>query len=144
MKISQQGIDLLIAREALRTEAYLDSVGVPTIGVGHTGPEVHMGLVWTEEHCKEVFAQDLERFENALNDNLKVDLQQNQFDALVSWLFNVGTDWARKSTLMRLVNEGSMSAAALEFDKWHIPPEVTSRRNGEREQFKGTALEPRI
>ena len=145
MKTSHQGLQLLIEREGKRNKAYPDTKGIPTIGVGHTGPEVHLGLVWSDEKVEEVFAQDIERFEKAINENVHVELKQHQFDALVSWLFNVGTGWARKPAhLIRLVNAGNFEAAAREFDKWHIPPEITSRRNGEREQFKGTRFEARI
>jgi lysozyme len=138
MKTSQQGLDLLIAREGKRNDAYLDSVGVWTIGVGHTGPEVHDGLHWPDEQVEAALAKDLERFEAAINDNVTVGLEQYQFDALVSWLFNVGAAWASKpARLIRLVNENKLELATAEFDQWHIPPEITRRRNGEREQFKG-------
>ena len=144
MKTSQQGIDLLIAREGSRTKAYRDSVGIPTIGVGHTGPEVHMGLVWTEEQVREALAHDLERFEKAVNDNVSVDLEQYQFDALVSFAFNVGAEAFRTSTLLKRINAGKFDEAAAQFDRWCIPPEIMERRRGEREQFKGEAFEPRI
>jgi lysozyme len=90
MKMSDQGLALLIEREAKRNEAYLDSVGVPTIGVGHTGPEVHLGLVWTDQQVRTAFAHDLERFERAVNAAVTVPLEQFQFDALVSFSFNCG------------------------------------------------------
>lgn len=144
MKTSEQGIDLIIGREGSRTKAYLDSVGIPTIGVGHTGPEVHMGLVWTEEQVREALAHDLERFEKAVNDNVTVGLEQCQFDALVSFAFNVGAGAFASSTLLKRINTYRFEEAALQFDRWHIPPEITSRRNGEREQFRGTRFEARI
>lgn len=152
MKISQQGLDLLIEREALRTNAYLDSKGIPTIGVGHTGPEVHLGLVWTVEKCREVFAQDLEWVERAIREGVKVPLEQFQHDALGSFIFNVGagdptrpeTGGFLNSTLLKRINAGLMDEAAAQFDRWHIPAEIASRRNAEREQFKGNAFEARI
>lgn len=137
MNISAQGIELLMLREGSRNDAYLDSVGVPTIGVGHTGPEVHLGLHWTDEQVEEALMKDLARFESALLQGLTVPVNQNQFDALVSWLFNVGPDWAHKATLIKKINAGDIDGAEHEFDKWHIPPEITSRRNAEREQFAG-------
>jgi lysozyme len=144
MKISNQGLAILIDREAKRNAAYLDSVGVPTIGVGHTGPEVHMGLVWTDEQVMEALRNDLDRFEQAVNGGVTQELQQHQFDALVSFAFNVGVQAFRQSTMLKRINEGNFGAAAAQFDVWHIPPEITSRRNGEREQFKGTAFAARI
>lgn len=144
MEISQQGIDLLIAREGKHNEAYRDSKGIITIGVGHVSPDVHMGDVWTDERVEATFRKDLERFETALNESLQVEIPQHAYDALISWLFNVGADWARKATLMKRLNEGDMAGAAAGFDAWHIPPEITSRRNGEREQFKGREFAARI
>lgn len=144
MRISQQGLDLLIAREGKRNKAYLDSVGVWTIGVGHTGPEVHAGLFWNDDQIEAALRADLERFEQAVNDGVTVGLEQYQFDALVSFAFNVGVGAFKTSTLLRKINLQQFEAAAEQFDRWHIPPEITSRRNAEREQFKGTAFEARI
>ncbi len=149
MKTSQQGLNLLIDRESLELKAYRDSEGYWSIGVGHLlsldKDADFSSLVWTREHAIEVFARDIERFEKAINDNVHVDLEQYQFDALVSWLFNVGEAWARKPAhLIKLVNAGNFAAAAIEFNNWRIPASITTRRNGEREQFKGTAFEARL
>ncbi len=145
MKISDQGLSILIDREAKRNQAYLDSVGVPTIGVGHTGPEVHMGLVWTDQQVMDALRNDLDRFEQAIAACIADGvLNQNQFDALVSFSFNVGVGNFQKSTLVKKINLGDFDGAAAQFDVWHIPPEITSRRNGEREQFKGTVFAARI
>ena len=144
MKISQQGLDLLVAREGRRNKAYLDSVGVWTIGVGHTGPEVHEGLVWTDAEIEAALRADIARFEDAINDSVTVGLEQYQFDALVSFAYNVGIGAFKSSTLLKRINAMRFDEAALQFDRWHIPPEITSRRNAEREQFKGTAFEARI
>ena len=138
MKTSQQGLDLLIAREGKRNTVYLDSVGKPTCGVGHMDESLVVGDVWSDEKVEEVLRADLARFEDALNKALHVGLEQHQFDALVSWLFNVGTGWAEKpARLIWLINENKLEMAAAEFDQWHIPPEITRRRNAEREQFAG-------
>lgn len=144
MKTSEQGLDLLIEREAIRTEAYRDSRGIPTIGVGHTGLEVHMGLTWSVEKCREVFAQDIWRFEKAVSASVHGPLEQHQFDALVSFAFNIGEMGVANSWVVRELNAGNPDAAAAAFDNWHKPPEIISRRNGEREQFKGTRFEARI
>ncbi len=133
-----------MAREGKRNEVYLDTQGVPTVGYGHTGPDVRMGEIWTNERIEEAFAQDLQRFEQALNENITAPIEQNQYDALCSWVYNVGVRWARSATLIQRVNEGNRGGAAQEFDKWHIPPEITSRRNAEKAQFLGTAFEARI
>ncbi len=144
MDLSPQGLELLIGREGKRNAVYLDSEGVPTVGYGHTGPEVHMGDVWTDVQIEEAFAKDLQEYEQAVNDSIHVPLTQNQFDALVSFTYNVGIGAEAHSTMAREINAGAMADIPAQFDRWHIPPEITSRRNGEREQFKGTAFAPRI
>jgi GH24 family phage-related lysozyme (muramidase) len=143
MKISDQGLRILLDREASCNRAYQDSRGIWTIGCGHTGPDVHEGLVWTDEQVMAAFRRDIERFERAVEAAVTVALQQHQFDALVSFCFNVGIGAFQSSTLVRKLNAGDFAGAAAQFDVWHIPPEITSRRNGEREQFKGAAFVPR-
>ena len=76
-------------------------------------------------------------FEDAINSHVTVDLTQHQFDALVSFSFNVGISAFTGSTLLKKINANSMDEAAAQFDRWHIPVEITSRRNGEKLQFQG-------
>lgn len=142
MTISEQGLALLRDREGCRLDAYRDSVGVPTIGVGHTAG-VQMGMTITEEEAMALLREDLRWSEAAVNGGISVPLKQHQFDALVSFVFNVGQGAFSSSTLRRRINAGDPSAVD-EFDRWHIPAAITSRRNGEREQFKGTRFEARI
>lgn len=150
MEISAQGIDLLTQREDKRNDAYLDSRNIPTIGVGHTGPEVYIGLHWTDEQVEEAFRQDLAKFEAGVNGCVTVPLNQNQFDALVSFSHNAGEnalphgDHGGPCSILRALNAGDYVSAASAFNNWCQPPEITSRRMGEREQFKGTAFEARI
>ena len=144
MKMSAQGRDLLEQRESRRHEAYLDSKGIPTIGIGHTGPEVHLGLYWTSDQIDEAFEHDLAWVEKAINDSVEPQLEPHQFDALGSFTYNVGADAESHSTLVRDINEGKWDDIPAQFDRWHIPPEVTTRRNGEREQWKGTMFAARI
>jgi lysozyme len=148
MKTSDQGRKLLIERESLELQAYRDSEGYWTIGVGHLlsldKNADFSALVWTREHAERVFAEDLAKYEKAVNDSVRVPLKQNQFDALVSFAHNVGVAGVMNSFVVREINNGNWGAAAASFDNWHIPPEITSRRNGEREQFRGTRFEARI
>ncbi len=142
MKTSDQGVHLICEREGLRLEAYLDSVGVPTIGVGHTAG-VKIGDTCTKEQALAWLAEDLQWSEAAVN-QVTAPLEQHQFDALVSFVFNVGQGAFAASTMRKYLNLGNYEAAGNEFDRWHIPSEITTRRNGEREQFKGNTFEARI
>lgn len=148
MNMSEQGMKLLHEREGRRTKAYRDSQGYWTIGLGHLlssdKSADFSGLVWTQEEVEEAWLKDKARFEQAVNDALRVAIPQHAFDALVSFAYNVGVTAFQVSTLLRMINAGNMVEAARQFDRWHIPAEITSRRNGEREQFKGTAFEARI
>lgn len=134
MKLSENGTTILILREGLRLKAYKDTKGIWTIGVGHTGPEVTQGLVWTKEKAHKVFKQDVAWAEDAVN-LVQVPLTANQFDALVSFVFNVGAAAFKRSTMLKLLNVGDYEGAAKQFDRWVIPIEITSRRMSEKAQF---------
>jgi lysozyme len=138
MKTSEQGLKKLEGREGKRKTAYLDTKGIPTIGVGHTGPEVYMGLAWTDQQITDALIDDVKEAEDAVNGYVKVALTQNQFDALVSFTFNVGVTAFITSTLLTVLNKGDYESAAKQFDRWHIPPEIIGRRDSERDQFKQT------
>lgn len=141
MKTSAAGLAAIEAREGRRLVAYQDSTGVWTIGVGHTGlvngVAIGRGMTITSDQCDQLFATDIVKFENALNKALTVPVTQNEFDALVSWLYNVGTGYASSSnsTIIRDLNKGDVAGAAAAFDLYHKPPEVISRRDGEKAQF---------
>lgn len=137
MKMSENGLHLLEMREGSRTLAYKDTKGIWTIGVGHTGPEVKEGLRWTPAQIDEAFRKDVEWAEDAVN-KVKVPLTQYQFDALVSFVFNVGAGAFERSTMLKCLNKGDFHQACLEFDKWVKPPEIKSRRMSEKNQFAGT------
>jgi lysozyme len=134
MKMSENGAKVLIMREGLRTKAYKDTKGIWTIGVGHTGPEVVEELVITKEKAHELFRKDVAWAEDAVN-LVKVPLTQNQFDALVSFVFNVGAGAWKRSTMLKLLNAGDYVGASKQFDRWVIPIEITSRRMSEKAQF---------
>jgi len=135
MILSDVGLKKLEVREGKRHRAYLDTKGIPTIGVGHTGPEVYLGLVWTDQQIEDALRDDVAECENAINKYVYVPLTQNQFDALVSFTFNVGIMAFRRSTLLKVLNTGEYEEAAKCFDMWHKPPEIIGRRDSEREQF---------
>jgi lysozyme len=136
LKLSPDGAERLSEREGVRRKAYLDTKGIPTIGIGHTGPEVKLGLVWSMEKVMETFKRDVRWAEDAVN-SCTYPLKQNQFDALVSFVFNVGATAFHRSTLKKLVNLGNLPEAAKQFDRWVFPKEVTRRRMEEKSQFIG-------
>lgn len=135
MKMSPNGLKLLMLREGKRNKAYKDTKGIWTIGVGHTGPEVTEGLVWTDDQVLAQLAKDVSITEECINRTVKVAISQNMFDALSSFIFNVGVGAFERSTMLKKINLGDFGGAGMEFDKWHIPPEITSRRNSEKAQF---------
>ena len=142
METSQKGLDLIKQFEGISKKAYLDSVLIPTIGVGHTGPEVHMGMEITDEQVDEYLKEDLKEAEEAVNKLVKVDLTQDQFDALVSFTFNLGAGNLQQSTLLKKVNAGDTEGAAQEFQKWNraggkVLVGLTKRRLGEADLFRG-------
>jgi len=136
MKTSKSGLADLQQREGTRLVAYKDTKGIWTIGVGHTGPEVKQGLVWSVEQVMSALEKDVETAENCINSLVKVRLTQNQFDALVSFVFNVGVNAFAKSTMLKVLNLGNYDEAARQFDRWVIPPEITKRRMSEKKQFQ--------
>lgn len=135
MKMSSAGLKALMDREGVRLMAYKDTKGIWTIGVGHTGPEVKQGLSWTTEQVMDALQTDVSYAESAVNSGVKVKLTQNQFDALVSFTFNVGAGAFLKSTMLKFINKNDFEGAAQQFNRWVIPPEVTGRRMSEKKQF---------
>jgi lysozyme len=146
-EISDAGVDVLIEREGLRCEAYKDSVGVWTIGVGHTSaagpPEVYEGLTITEEQAAEILNDDLDEFEAAVNECITMPMEQFQFDAFTSICFNIGTGAFKSSTLVKRFNDGDLAGCAEAILMWNKPPEIIPRRQGEYVQFLGGYV-PRI
>jgi lysozyme len=118
MDISAAGLHLIKSFEGLRLEAYQDSVGVWTIGYGHTGPEVRPGLTWTQAQADEALANDVRWAVNAVNKMVTVPLTQGQFDALVSMVFNLGPNALTGSHLLNYLNTKQYVLACAEFPKW--------------------------
>lgn len=140
LSCSQNGQVLIEKFEGLRLTAYQDMVGVWTIGYGHTGPDVKPGLVISQQQAVQLLINDLARFNNGVNALVTVKLNQNQFDALVSFSYNLGLGSLQNSTLLRLLNAGNFQAAADQFPRWDRAggKEVAgllARRNAERALF---------
>lgn len=142
MRISETGLELIKAFEGLRLTAYRCSAGVLTIGYGSTGKHVQEDSRITKEQADALLLKDLERFERGVEELVKVDLAQEEFDALVALTFNIGLGNFKTSTLLRKLNAGDYASAALEFIRWNKAggktlPGLTRRREAESRLFQG-------
>jgi len=127
--------------EGLRLTAYQDSVGVWTIGYGHTGSDVRPGLTITQEQASALLQQDVAGAVAAVNRLVTVTLTQNQFDALVDFTFNEGQGNLASSTLLRELNAGNTAGAAAQFLVWVYAggvqlPGLVKRRQAEAALFQ--------
>lgn len=146
MQASDAVIELIKQFEGLRLKPYLCGSGRPTIGWGHTEGVTMQTPPITVEKAKELLRQDMPRYEKGINDAVRGELQQHEFDALVSFVFNVGVSAFRTSTLLRHLNDGDRAGAAAEFPKWNkkrvagrlvVEPGLVARRLAERKLFEG-------
>jgi lysozyme len=144
MKISKLGLNLVRHFEGMYLRGYKCPANVWTIGYGHTGlvdgKPIHGNMIITEEKAIELLQQDMAVFEKAVKDSVKVPLTQNQFDALVSFAFNVGAGALRKSTLLRLLNQGKYEEVPAQFLRWNkgggkVLAGLTRRRKAEGHLF---------
>jgi GH24 family phage-related lysozyme (muramidase) len=142
--INAAGLKLVRSFEGRELQAYQDSVGVWTIGYGHTSmagpPEVTPGMRITAAQADEILKRDLGKFEQGIRDRVSVPLNSNQFSALVSFAFNVGLGAFQNSTMRRRLNSGDYSGAADEFPRWvkaggRTLQGLVRRRNAERALF---------
>jgi lysozyme len=113
-----QGLALTEQFEGCELTAYQDQVGVWTIGYGHTGPDVVAGLTITQDQAQALLAKDVGSASACVNAVVTVQLSQEEFDALVDFVFNLGAGAFRGSTLLRVLNTGDFAAAAAQFDAW--------------------------
>lgn len=139
MKTSQNGIDLIKKFEGCRLTTYEDEGGLPTIGYGHTG-NIEMGLTITQDQADQYLSDDLIHTETGIECMVNVPLNQNQFDALVSLVFNIGRGNFKDSTCLQRLNSGLYFEAANWILPWHKIHGVESeslanRRTAERALF---------
>lgn len=139
MKMSEAGLALTRSCEGCVLHAYLDSVGVPTIGYGHTYGVV-MGMTCTQAEADEWLAVDMVWAESTVNHSVDVPLTQNRFDALTDFCFNEGVGAFQGSTLLRILNSGAYALAAAQLPRWDMAggkvlPGLVRRRELERQLF---------
>lgn len=139
-KYSSAGLQLTKQFEGCRLTAYQDQVGVWTIGYGHTGSDVHEGLTIAEDQATTLLAADVAWAVTCVNKSVKSSINQNQFDALVDFVFNLGCASFGQSTLLRDLNAGKIAAAAQQFLRWNkaggkVVAGLTRRRQAEADLF---------
>lgn len=142
MKISEKGLQLIKEFEGYEGKAYLCPAGVWTIGYGHT-QGVEENDMCSVEEAVEFLKKDVEKAERAVNDLVKHELNQNQFDALVSFVFNLGRERFRQSSLLKFLNSAHFPLAGGQFDRWiyadgKVMQGLVKRRAAEKKLF----LEP--
>lgn len=145
MKISDSGLAALKREEGCKLTAYPDSRGVWTIGTGHTGKvdgvAVHKGMTITQDTADRLLRDDLSWVEHCIAERVTVVLNQNQYDALCSLIFNIGASAFISSTVRRQLNAGNYTTAADAFLKWSRagsnPTILAPRRGRERAMFLG-------
>ncbi len=145
MKTSQEGICLIKKFEGCELEAYQCSANVWTIGYGHT-KNIVKGDTCTKEEAEQILTDDLEEFEEYVNNLVEADLNQSQFDALVAWTYNLGPTNLKSSTLLKRLNEGDMDDVPHQIRRWNkaggqVLDGLIRRREAEALLFKGEAWE---
>lgn len=143
MKVSEKGINFIIKEEGEILHSYKCPAGIWTIGVGHTGKDVKPDMVISKEKSRDLLKCDLRRFESIVDKSIKVQLKQCEYDALVSFSFNIGCSAFEKSTLVKKINANApIKEIEAEFRKWRmgggkVLPVLVARREREIKLYKG-------
>ncbi len=141
MQLSHAGTTLLKHFEGCETTAYQDSVGVWTIGYGHT-KGVHKGMTITTSEADSMLLEELKEYESYVENMVTVELTQEQFDALTVWVYNLGPTNFKNSTLLKKLNSGDYSAVPTEIKRWNkaggqVLQGLVKRREAEAAMFEG-------
>ena len=141
MQLSKTGIELLKHFEGCELKAYQDSVGVWTIGYGHT-KGIYEGLEITQSEAEKMLVDELPEYEGYITDKVVPMLQQHEFDALVCWVYNLGPTNLSSSTLLKKLNAGEFKDVPFQMKRWDKAGGqpllgLTRRRNAEALLFKG-------
>jgi len=145
LKTSQEGISLIKSFEGCELTAYRCSADVPTIGYGHTAG-VSDGDTCTQEEAESMLAEDLVEFEDYVKNYVESELQQNEFDALVAWTYNLGPANLKESTMLKELNSGNFEEVPRQMKRWNraggeVLDGLIRRREAESRLFKGEAWE---
>jgi len=145
MKISEEGLALIKKFEGLELNAYKCPAGVWTIGYGHT-KGVQEGMVISEETANEMLVEELEEYENYIRNMVHCSLSQNQFDALVSWVYNLGSTNLQNSTLLKVLNDWDFDGVPAQIKRWNkaggkVLDGLVRRREAEALLFLGEPWE---
>lgn len=138
--LSAAGIGGIVGHERMVLPTYLDPVGIPTVCAGHTAT-AKMGETKTLKQCEELLRQDVRVAESAIKRLVTVPVTQEQYDALVSFVFNVGSGNFAKSTLLKKINANDCWGAGAEFSRWNqaqgkVLRGLVIRRESERSQWE--------
>jgi lysozyme len=141
MNISQEGISLIKKFEGCELEAYKCAAGVWTIGYGHT-KDVKEGDSILKEDAESMLVHELQKYCNDVDIAVKVDLKQNEFDALVSWTYNLGLTNLNSSTMLKVLNEGKHDEVPAQMKRWNkasgqVKQGLVRRREAEALMFEG-------
>jgi lysozyme len=141
MEISKEGVCLIKRFEGCKLEAYYDAVNVLTIAYGRT-KGVKAGDTCTQEQADAWLEEELQEYGGYVNEAVNVPLSQNQFDALVSWTYNLGPSNLNKSTMLKVLNNGEYEEVPAQMRRWNkaggkVLEGLTRRRNAESLLFEG-------
>jgi len=150
MKISEEGLEIIKHFEGCELEAYKCAAGVWTIGYGHT-KDVEEGDTWSQEKAEHMLSKELEdEYEHYVNSLVIVPMNQCQFDALCSWVYNLGPANLKSSTLLKKLNAGDYEDIPNQIKRWNkatvngerkVLPGLTRRREAEALMFEGKPWE---
>jgi lysozyme len=145
MKISAEGKALIKKFEGCELEAYKCAAGVWTIGYG-TIKNVSEGMTITQEQADKMFDEEMKEYETYVNTAVKVPLSQNQFDALVSWVFNLGNGNLSSSTMLKVINSGDHAGVPAQIKRWNkaggkVLEGLIRRREAEALLYQGAIWE---
>ena len=139
MKTGNKGIELIKHFEGCELEAYKCPAGVWTIGYGHI-KGVKEGMTITESQAEEMLKSELNEYEGYINNLVTAELNQNQFDAMLSWVYNLGGGNLKASTLLKVLNSGDYDGVPAQMMRWNkaggkVLEGLTRRRQAEADLF---------